>query len=87
PTLVSVKKKILDQKEESASAISDDEFKGKLEKLKEMLNNFNPDATNAVDEMGSNPKFDKELIQLKQKINDFDFEGALEYFEIMIQNI
>ncbi|MCF7859972.1 MAG: PAS domain S-box protein, partial [Candidatus Cloacimonetes bacterium] len=87
PTLVSVKKKILDQKEESASAISDDEFKGKLEKLKEMLNNFNPDAANAVDELGSNPKFDKELIQLKQKINDFDFEGALEYFEIIIRNV
>ncbi|MCF8259436.1 MAG: response regulator [Melioribacteraceae bacterium] len=86
PILKQVREKVIENESKAEVEISEDELKEKLAKLKEMLENFDPEAQNLILEIHPIPGHQKESQKLKDTIDAYDFDGATEIVEIIVHD-
>lgn len=77
PVLNSIKEKVIENELEHESNINAEDLKTKLRQLKEMLENFDPEAQETIREIHPIPGHKIDSAKLKESIETYDFEAAI----------
>jgi|GEM_PF-2171116 len=71
----------------AGSSVRLEDVKDKIENLKELLMNDNPEAKSVLDQIGTVEQYEKPFLEIRKLIESYDFEEALTVLKTILEKI